>query len=368
MKVLIIGGGVAAFEAAVAVAAAGVHKVTVCTKESVPPYRRPALSRMVAETIADTAFYFKDSAFYQEHDIELLLGEEATAIERKEKTVLFSSGRKIAYDRLILATGGRAFVPPVPGAENTHVLREYDDLCFIRKKLSEGLRRAVVIGGGVLGLELADSLLAKGCEVTLAEAGPHVLSRNLDKESARLVMEHLNTLPGLRVKTYSKIVEITPEGVIFEDETVPSGLTVFSAGVRSNTALAAGAGLPVDRGILVNERMQTADPDIFACGDAAEFCCGCCNLLTTAKAMGRVAGVNAAGGDEVFRQEVCPLRMMALGIKLFAAGKTEDAVSETSGDLNSYQRLTRDSAGNLTGVILLGDLKAAVKLQKELHL
>ena len=369
MNILIIGGGVAAFEAAVAAAAAGSGKVTLCTKESVLPYRRPALSRMVAEEISDTAFYFKDPAFYQERNIELLLGQEAVAADREKKTVSFSSGREISYDRLILATGGRAFVPPVEGAENARVLREYDDLCFIREKLAAGLRQAVIIGGGVLGLELADSLLAKKCEVTMIEAGSHVLSRNLDDDSARLVMAHLNSLPGLTIRTGAKVSKLTPESVILEDgESIPSGLTVFSAGVRSNTALAAAAGLAVDRGILVNEMMQTDDPAIYACGDAAEFDCKCCNLLTTAKTMGHIAGVNASGGNEVFKPEIYPLRMMALGIKLFSAGKLEDAVSEKSGDFSNYQRLTRDSDGNLTGVILLGDLKAAVKLQKELHL
>ena len=369
MNIVIIGGGVAAFEAAVAAAAASIHKVTLCTKEAVLPYRRPALSRMVAEELSDTAFYFKDTAFYQERNIELLLDQEAVAIDRERKIVSFSSGREISYDRLILATGGRAFVPPVDGAENAHVLREYDDLCFIKEKLAAGLRQTVIIGGGVLGLELADSLLAKNCDVTLIEAGSHVLSRNLDDDSAGLVMAHLNSLPGLKIRNNAKVCKITPECVILENgESIRSGLTVFSAGVRSNTALAAAAGLAVDRGILVNEMMQTEDPAIYACGDAAEFAGGCCNLLTTAKSMGHIAGVNASGGNEVFKQEIYPLRMMALGIKLFSAGKLVDAVSETSGDFSNYQRLTRDSAGNLTGVILMGDLKAAVKLQKELHL
>ena len=106
MNILIVGGGVAAFEAAVAAAVSAGCKVTVCSKEAVLPYRRPALSRMVAEELSDTAFYFKNSAFYQEKNIEILLEKEAVSIDRTRRSVQFKDGTALPYDRLILATGG----------------------------------------------------------------------------------------------------------------------------------------------------------------------------------------------------------------------------------------------------------------------
>lgn len=368
MNILIIGGGVAAYEAAVAAAAQGIHKVTLCSKEAVPPYRRPALSRMVAEEVADNAFYFKPASFYEEHGIELLLEKEAVSLDRSEKKVTFSDGSILPYDRLILATGGNAFVPPVEGAGFAHVLRDYKDLQFFRQAIASGVRTATVIGGGVLGLELADSLLARGCAVTIVENNPSVLGRNLDDEGARRVMAHLNTIPKLSVKVSSKVVKITPDTVQLEQESFSSDLTVFSAGVRCSVRLAEEAGLEIGRGIAVDLKMRSSDPDIFSCGDAAEPPGGCSGLLTAAKAMGRIAGINAAGGDESYTPEAAPVRLMALGIKLFSAGKINDAVSESSCDGENYQRLTRNGKGDLTGVILLGDLKAAVKLQKELVL
>ena len=367
MNILIIGGGVAAFEAALSAAENPVCKVTVCSAETVPPYRRPALSRMVAEEVSDTAFYFKQPDFYKEHNIELKLNKRAVAINRENSTVTFADGEVLSYDRLILATGGCSFVPSVPGAENAHTFRNYRDLQFFRQQLAKGIDKAVIIGAGVLGLELADSLLAKGCHVTLIEAGSTILSRNLDPESSALVMKHLNTLPGLEIKTNSKVCKITPDSVILENETLPSSLTVFSTGVRCCAAIAAEAGLKVSRGITVNDRMESSDENIFSCGDAAEPAAGCCGLLPAAKSMGHIAGVNAAGGDELFVPESYPVRLMALGLKLFAAGKTQDASSEVSVDgAGNYQRLTRNEKGELTGVILMGDLKAAVKLQKEM--
>ena len=258
--------------------------------------------------------------------------------------------------------------PPIPGAEFARTLRDYEDLRQIREELASGAEDAVVIGGGVLGLELADSLLAKGCKVTLLEAGPAVLARNLDQESGKLVMEQLKSLPNLTVKTNARVKALTQNTVELEDETIPAKLIFFSAGVRSAAKLALDAGLEVNRGIVVNDRMQSSDPDIYSCGDAAEPPCGSCGLLSAAKSMGHVAGVNAAGGDETFVPEIYPVRLMALGLKLFSAGKLNDAASESTSGEGSFQRLTRDEKGNLTGIILLGDLKAAVKLQKELHL
>ena len=369
MNILIIGGGVAAFEAALAAAACENCKVTLCSGETVPPYRRPALSRMVAEELSESAFYFKQSSFYPERNIDLRLGKSAVSIDREKQCVTFADGEVLPYDKLILATGSCAFIPPLPGAkEYACALRDYNDLQYFRKRLAAGVDNAVVVGGGVLGLELVDSLLAKGCKVTLVESGSSVLARNLDPETGAKVTEQLKKLPGLTIKTNAKVCEITKDSVILEDETLPSSLTVFSTGVRSCSALAANAGLEVSpAGIVVNERMESSDKNIFSCGDAAAPPAGGFKLLSAAKAMGQTAGTNAAGGDMVYTPESCPVRMMALGLKIFSAGKLEDAVCEVTDDGNgNCQRLVRDSQGNLTGVILTGDLKAAVKLQKEL--
>lgn len=367
MKILIIGGGIAAFEAAVAAAEQKNIEVTVCSREAVLPYRRPALSRMVSESITDNAFYLKDAAFYRERGIDIKLEKEALRIDRKKKQVFFKDGDTIGYDRLIIAAGGYAFVPPVEGHENACVLRDYDDLQQIKQRLDEGIKNAVIIGCGVLGLELADSLLAKKCAVTVLESGASVLSRQLDPESSAAVQKHLESIPDFSLKTGVSVKKITPESVELTDGTViGSGLTVFSTGVRSNSKIAAEAGIEVKQGIVVSSNMQSSDPEIYACGDVAEPPCGSYGLLSAAKAMGHAAGINAAGGNEEFVPDIYPVRLMALGIKLFSAGKINDAKSKTVCDGGNFQRLTYNACGDLTGAILLGDLKSAVKLQKEM--
>ena len=366
-KILIIGGGVAAYEAALAASAAPATKVTVCSAESVPPYRRPALSRMVAEEVADAAFYFKPAAFYAERGIDLRLNAEAEAINREKKTLRLADGTLLLWDALVLATGGYAFVPPLPGAEHIRVLRNYKDLLAIRGLLKAGLRKAVIAGAGVLGLELADSLLRKGCEVTLLEAGPAVLGRNLDEASAEMVRQILAQRSGLTVLTNVSAGRVFPDGVELTDgRRLDAGAVFFSTGVRSCAKLAADAGLAVDRGIVIDDRTATSDPAVFACGDAAELNGRTFGLMNAAKTTGHIAGVNAAGGNERFVPESWPVRLNALGIKLFSAGTPAGARIEHSESDGAGKSLIYDGSGKLAGVVLLGDLSEGAALQKEL--
>ena len=366
-KILIIGGGVAAYEAALAASAAPETTVTVCSAESVPPYRRPALSRMVAEEVADAAFYFKPAAFYAERGIDLRLDAEAEALDREKRELRLADGTILPWDALVLATGGYAFVPPLPGAEHIRVLRSYKDLLTIRELLKGGLRKAVIAGAGVLGLELADSLLKKGCEVTLLETGPAVLGRNLDEAGAGTVKKLLAQKEGLTVLTNVSAGKVFSDGVELTDgRRLDAGAVFFSTGVRRCARLAADAGLAVGRGIVIDDRTATSDPAVFACGDAAELNGRTFGLLNAAKTMGHIAGVNAAGGDERFVPESWPVRLNALGIKLFSAGTPAGARVEHSETEGAGKSLIYDDSGKLAGVVLLGDLSEAAALQKEL--
>ena len=203
MKIAVIGGGVAAFEAAVAARKnAPECEITVLSREAVPPYRRPALSGMVAQDLDDARFYIKNMDFYARERIGVELDMTAVKLDLAAKRVEFADGEKIDYDRLVIATGARPFVPPVPGltGDKVAVLREYSDLENLRARLEGNCRKAVVLGGGVLGLELAASLLERGLEVTVVEAAPAIMPRNLDADAGRAVMEYLQKLPKLALR------------------------------------------------------------------------------------------------------------------------------------------------------------------------
>lgn len=369
MKIAIAGGGAAAFEAALAARKQDPDsEITIFSREAVLPYRRPALSGMVAQPMDDGRFFIKPESFYEAERIALRLDAEVTALELAERRLRLADGSIAEFDRLILATGARPFVPPVPGlsGDKVAVLREFSDLERLRKLLDAGsLRRVVVLGGGVLGLELAASLLERKVEVTVVETFPTLMPRNLDPEAGKLVMAHLAALPGLSLRFGVSAAGWDGNSLALNDGTnVAADLVCVSAGVRANVKLAADAGLPCGRGIQVDDHMRVSGADgIFAAGDVSEFGGVCCGLFNTARAMGRVAGTNAAGGDAAYVPENVPVRFAAFGLKLFSAGVFEGMREEGGGDVSRYRKLFYDASGKLRGAILLGDVSEALKLQ-----
>ena len=371
MKIVIVGGGVAAFEAALSAGKAGVAEgITLISREKVLPYRRPALSGMVAEPLPDAQFYIKPESFYREKGIDVRLGIAAESIDCAAKTVQLSDGTGVSYDRLLLATGSHCFLPPISGidGENVLSLREFCDLETIRTRLEGGVKRVAVIGGGLLGLELAQSLLERGCAVTVIEGGASLLPRNLDAEAAGVALRELGKIPNLVLKFGAVVKEITPAGVRIDGEEIPADLVMVSAGTRANVELAASAGLKCNRGIVVDGRLRTSQPDIFAAGDCAEVDGVLYGLYGAARAMGQVAGTNLAGGEETFLAEAFPARLNVFGLKIFSAGvlKGADEKSETDSATGAFRKLFFDAAGKLVGCILIGDLKEALKLQAEI--
>ena len=376
MKSAIIGGGVAAFEAArTARELSPAAEIVLFSREAAPPYRRPALSRMAAEELSDAQFLIKPQAFYAEQNIRLELSRTLELFDTTNKRLVFKNGEAESYDKLLLATGAHCFLPPVPGMELDGVmsLREYADLQQLRARLDAGIKHAVVIGGGLLGLELAQSLLKRGCETTVIEGCPILLPRNLDAEAAAYVQTMLEKVPGLSLRfgqcagrIAGKAGKVT--GVELGSETIPAELVMVSAGARANIAEAAAAGIPCNHGIVTDRFMKTAVPDVFAAGDCAEVEGSSYGLYEAARMMGTAAGRSICGQPEPFVPQVYPARLSVFGVKIFSAGKLEGARSETRQDpaAGTFRKLFYDAAGRLIGGILVGDLGESVKLQSQI--
>ena len=376
MKIAIIGGGVAAFEAAKNIRSLSDEaEVTIYSREAVPPYRRPALSRMAAEELADAQFYIKPASFYAENRIGLELGRTLCAIDTKTKTLTFDSGVPAHYDRLLLATGSHCFYPPVPGMDLDGVmsLREYADLQKLRARLDAGVKRAAVIGGGLLGLELAQSLLERGCTVTVIEGSPLLLPRNLDEEAAGVVLKRLAGIDNLTLRFGCNVKEVAGKdgravGVTLADGTCEADLVMVSAGVRANIEVAAAAGIPCNRGIVADSCLRTGVAEIYAAGDCAEVAGASYGLYDAARSMGSVAARNLLGEEQPFVSQAYPARLSVFGVKLFSAGKLAGARSETTQDVaaGTFRKLFYDDSNRLIGCILVGDLREAVKLQSQI--
>ncbi len=274
---LIIGAGQAGGWAAVSLRQAGfAGRIVLIGAEPWLPYERPPLSKAVLTAeIEPPIAYFRDSARYDEHRIETLTGVRVVEIDRKTHQVRLADGRVLAYDRLLLATGGRARALTVPGGERALCLRTLDDARAIRARLATA-RQVVCIGAGVIGLEVAASARARGAAVTVLEAAARPMGRSVSSEGADFVAR-LHRDAGVDLRCGVAVAAIAPgpggtERVLTADGGVfPADLVLAGVGMERALDLAAAAGLALDGGIAVDAWGRSSDPAIFAAGDVAAF-------------------------------------------------------------------------------------------------
>ncbi len=247
--------------------------VTVVGEEPYPPYERPPLSKevLIGKEPAESSYLWPEGSF-DELGIELRTGVEAAAIDRETRTVALSDGGSIAYDKLLIATGGRVRKLPIEGAQldGVHYLRGIDDSAAIRADLGEGAR-LVVIGGGWIGLEVAAAGRMLGAEVTVVEALDMLCARALTPDMAAYLLD-VHRERGVDVRLGTMIEALTGEGRVSGarlsgGETLPATAVVIGIGIVPNVELAEAAGLEVENGIKVDALCRTSDPDIYAAGD-----------------------------------------------------------------------------------------------------
>ena len=281
-------------------------------------------------------------------DIRALLNTRATHVDRSAKTVeivQLDTGVKetLPYDQLVLAMGGRSVMLPIEGTRLDYVfgLRELRDASAVRDALASGnIQKAVIVGGGLIGLEMSEALRTRGLDVTVVELLPHVLLGLLDVEMAILLEKYL-TEQGVHLVCGEKVVALqgdsgSVERVVTDQHTLQAQLALIAVGVRPNAQLAIDAGLEIGPhgGILVNECMQTSDPDIYAGGDCVESR----HLITgdwayvplgsTANKHGRVIGTNLAGGTDRFPGILGTAIVKVFGYTVARTGLTEQQARE----------------------------------------
>jgi len=282
--------------------------------------------------------------------VNVLLGTEAKSLDVKAKTLEIQDRKTLKkdtlkYDKLILATGSLAFKPPIPGAglKNVFTLRTMKDGEDVLAALPNA-KRAAVIGAGPIGAEVAGALKERGLEVVVVEMMPNVLPSMIDPDMADAVSERL-TKSGIRVICSKAVKAIEGEGkvssVALESEKIPADIVVMAIGVKPDLDLAVGAGLALGptKTIAVDDHLRTSNPDVFAIGDCAEAHCFITGrpirsqLATTAIRMGKVAGVNAAGGDKKFGGVLNTVVSSACGLEIASTGFTVGAAKAAGIDV-----------------------------------
>src|SRR6478735_6112147 len=276
--VLIIGAGHAGFQVAASLRQHGFSKpIRMVNDEAHLPYQRPPLSKAYLKSGgAPDSLMFRPEKVYRDQNIELV-ADRAAAIDRGDHKLRLASGASLDYAHLVLATGARNRLLDIPNAnlEDVRYLRILDDSEALRQLLSPG-RRVVVIGAGFIGLEFAATARAKGLEVDVLELGTRVMARAVTAEISEFFQAR-HTAAGIRLHLGVQATSIESEGAkvtgvsLSDGRHIPADLVVVGVGVLPNVELAAEAGLPVAAGIIVNEHLLTADPDISAIGDCALF-------------------------------------------------------------------------------------------------
>lgn len=362
---LIIGNGIAGLAAAEEIRKNDENgKILIVSKEEIPTYWRTRLSALIAKDFDKDDIYVKKEAWYQEKNIEEKLDTEVEKLDLENDKAILSNGEEIEYGKVLLATGARAFVPPIKNVESKGVfaIRSLDDLISF-KEYAADKKEVVIIGGGILGLEAAFSVKELGKEVSVIEAADYILNRQLDHELSKKLEESLNEM-GIKTFTGKATEEILANdgkvsGIkLSNGEEIKADVIMVQAGVRSIIDLAKNSNLEVDRGIIVNDNLQSKKENVYAAGDCAQIGNFTIGLWTASQEMGKIVGRNMTGAKETYEKPKPFSTLMIGNIKVFSAGMTsgegiEEMKSEKDG--NIYKLFKKD--GKFVGGILWNDIK-----------
>ncbi len=327
MKIVIIGCGVAGVTAATAVKQNDPEaQVTMYTDEKNLYYPRPELYRVLSGEVQPQEIIAFPEQWYAKKGIKVYLNKRVSKINSNDKKILLNDGSSTSYDKLLLANGAHPFVPPVKGADKSGVfsLRSVDDAVTIRDHARK-VAKALVIGGGLLGLEFSASLRRLGIEVDVVEIFPRLLPMQLDVDGASVLKDRLTAL-GIGFELGVKTVEIFgKESVSWialdNGKQLPGDLVLFCAGIRSNIELAAGAGINANRGVIVDQHLQTSVNDVYAVGDVAEFEGKVYGIIPAAEEQARIAAVNMVNEQKQLYKGTMPSNTLKIvGIDLTSIG------------------------------------------------
>jgi nitrite reductase (NADH) large subunit len=416
-RYVIVGNGVAGVTVAQSLVRADpAAEVHIFGAEPYPYYQRPRLWEFLADEIEQQTLYFRPLEWYAAKGIQVHLGARVTALDPAEHRLTLADEGSIHYDRLLLATGAQPFVPPFAGADKDGVftLRTLDDARAIkayacgepfgyalrlrsgqaqdrRRRTAGGIRSAVVIGGGLLGLETARALLSLGLRretssssvetrpaerlnVSVIESAPHLLPRQLDAEGSQVLQARLEAM-GLHFLTDAATETIlgneAVRSVRLKDGRVVEGeLVLISTGIRSQVELTRAAGLEVNRGLVVDEQLRTSAADVYAAGDVAEFEGIVYGIIPAAVEQAQVAAANmVADGSAIYSGTMPATTLKIAGIDLTCLGEataTGDefvVLRQVDPATGVYRRLAlRD--GKIVGAILLGDTRNVQPLKQ----
>ena len=380
MKYVIVGNGVASVGAIEGIRRKDpVGEIIVISEESTPTYGRPLISYLLAGKIGPERMQLRPVTFYDKHKVKMVLGAKVTSIDIKAKKVATDDGHSYGYDKLLVATGGTPFIPPLPGKDGPGVysfttLAHAETLVDVAKNCKD----VVVVGGGLIGLKAAEALHDRGVKVSIVELAPRVLSAAFDDKAGRLVAKRLEEV-GIKVHCGTQTSEIKRgsdgmvQGVTLKDGAfLPAQAVVIAIGVVPAANLAKEAGITVDRGIVVDEALASSDPDVYAAGDVAQAKDLILDenrvvpIWPNAFNQGFYAGKNMAGAMSPYTGGLAMNSIAFYGLPTVSVGVVNPAPTETGIEVSdnldeehgTYRKLVFKD-GKLVGYVLVGEIDIA---------
>lgn len=366
MKYLVIGSGVAGISAVKEINRVKNEDIdiTIISKEKDPFYYRPRLIECLSGDISVEDIIINDRDWFEKNNIELLLGEKVIDVNFEDKYVITDNKKEFFYDKLLLAQGASSFIPPINGVDldGVYALRNGEDAREIYEHI-ESCKKAVVIGGGLLGLESAYNMIKAGLDVTVIEKADHLLQRQLDSaagDKLKLILEDKHGFNFFLDSGVEKISgnEYVEEVELSDGTKIPADLVLFSTGINPNTEIVEDSSLDINRGVIVDNKMSTNIPDVYAAGDVAEYNGNIYGIWAPSMEEGRVAGKVMIGKDAEFTGFVPSHTLKVADVNVVSIGvlsEGENIYSETIvDDEKTYCRIFKDGNEDIVGAIIVG--------------
>lgn len=376
MSYVIIGNSVAAVGAIEAIRRIDKETpITVVSDEPYPVYSRPLISELLAGQVKEDMMGYRAPDFYGRNGVEAKLGARVVSIDSAKKTIKTGDGEEIAYSKLLIATGGTPFVPPMKGLELGRVMTfiKMDDAKRIEAMLPE-LKHVVVIGAGLIGLKAAESLHHRGVKVTVVELANRVMATVLDVEAGKVVQDALADA-GVNIITEDTVDEILGDNMglvngvkMKSGEALDCDAVIVAIGVVPNAAFAKESGVTVNRGIITDDHMRTNLPDVYAAGDVTEgldYLSGDNRVMPiwpNAYIQGKVAGFNMAGEERVFSGGLAVNSIELFGVPVVTAGLSNvesdelEVLKKSEG--KTYRKIVLKD-NKVVGAVLVGNIDRA---------
>ncbi|MBU3092752.1 FAD-dependent oxidoreductase [Clostridium sp. CF011] len=376
-RIVIVGTGIASVTAIKAIREIDLgSEICLIGQENFYPYNRIRLSKGIFDDLEENNILLQKKEWYEQNKVKIIINTKVLNINTDSLELILCDGRKIKYDKLLIATGSSNNIPPIDGIgkEGVYTLRGLNDALNIKDSLNASAQ-VIVIGGGIQGIEMAWILHQHGKKVTIVELQSRLMPLQLDNKASEILKDIMHGY-GIEILTNTGVVKITGDakvaGILIDKEVeLKCNMIVYSTGIKPNKELIAYTKVKAVRGILVNNKMETNIENIYAAGDIAEYDNEVNGLWNIAIAQGKVAGYNIAGKETVYEKIIPVTTLNAFGILLFSMGCIDELEStkvliDEDTNLKIYKKIFIRN-NKVIGAIVIGDMKRSPLLKSAIE-